>query len=108
MGLTKTVAKEWGALGVRCNAVAFGMIDTRMTNAFSDDSDIKVGGEAIPQGVPAHVAKMWESDQALRMMVPLARKGHADEAASAMAFLASPYSSYVTGHCLEVTGGFGI
>ena len=107
-GLTKTVAKEWGPLGVRCNAVAFGMIDTRMTNAFTDEGTVAVGGEAIPQGLPKHVAAAWTSDEFLRMAVPLARKGEAEEAAAAMAFLASPLSSYITGTTLEVTGGFGI
>lgn len=107
-GLTKTVAKEWGPLGIRCNAVAFGMIDTRMTNAFSEEGAVDVGGAAVPQGIPKHLAKMWNSPDFVRMAVPLARKGNADEAASAIAFLASPMASYVTGHTLEVTGGFGI
>ena len=74
-GLTKTIAKEWGALGVRANAVAFGLIDTRMTNAFAEGTNVAVAGEAIPQGVPEHVAKMWQSKQFLQMAVPLARRG---------------------------------
>jgi 3-oxoacyl-[acyl-carrier protein] reductase len=108
LGLTKTIAKEWGPLGVRANAVAFGMIDTRMTNAFSEEGSVSVGGEAVPQGLPPHVAKMWQSEEMLKMIVPLARRGSADEAASGILFLASPQASYVTGHCLEVTGGMGI
>ena len=113
VGLTKTVAKEWGPLGVRCNAVAFGMIDTRMTNAFDESGAagggaVQVDGRSVPQGVPPHVAKMWQSPEFVQAMVPLARKGRPEEAAGAMAFLASPLSSYVSGHTLEVTGGFGI
>ena len=110
IGLTKTIAREWGPLGVRCNAVAFGMIDTRMTNAFAEDGKgtVKVGGAEVPQGIPPHLAKMWSSGEFVRAMVPLARKGDAEEAANGMCFLASPMASYVTGHTLEVTGGFGI
>jgi len=108
-GLTKTLAKEWGPLGVRANAIAFGMIDTRMTNAFATDETVSLGGEVIQQGLPAHVAKMWsEQSDVLKMVVPLARKGSAEEAANGILFLASPMASYVTGHTLEVTGGFGI
>jgi 3-oxoacyl-[acyl-carrier protein] reductase len=62
----------------------------------------------VPQGLPPHVAKMWQSEEMLKMIVPLARRGSADEAASGILFLASPQASYVTGHCLEVTGGMGI
>ena len=68
---------------MRCNAVAFGMIDTRMTNAFAegDEGTVSVGGAAVPQGLPKHVAKMWSSDDFVRSLVPLARKGRAEEAA---------------------------
>ena len=94
-------------VGVRANAIAFGMIDTRMTNAFS--GAVEVAGEKVPQGLPDHVAAMWNKNpDMLKMIVPLARKGTAEEAAAGMCFLASPMSSYVTGHTLEVTGGFGI
>lgn len=49
-GLTKTLAKEWGPLVVRANAIAFGMIDTRMPNAFASDETVSLGGEVIQQG----------------------------------------------------------
>mmetsp|Transcript_33341 Transcript_33341/g.66354 ORF Transcript_33341/g.66354 Transcript_33341/m.66354 type:complete len:85 (+) Transcript_33341:131-385(+) len=84
------------------------MIDTRMTGAFSEEGTVSVGGEVVPQGLPAHVAKLWQSDDNLRMVVPLARKGSPTEAANGILFLASPLASYVTGHTLEVTGGMGI
>ena len=60
------------------------------------------------QGRRAHVAAMWQKDEMLSALVPLGRKGSADEAAGGVLFLASPLASYVTGHCLEVTGGMGI
>ena len=107
IGLTKTAAREWGPLGIRANCVAFGMIDTRMTRAFAEET-VAVGGEQVAQGLPEHVARMWEDGKALSQIVPLARKGTADEAASAILFLASPLASYVTGTTLEVTGGMGI
>jgi len=101
------VAREWGAFGVRSNAVAFGMIDTRMTQSFADEA-VAVGERAVPQGLPPDVAKMWEGGPLLKAMVPLNRKGTPEEAAGGVLFLASPLASYVTGHCLEVTGGMGI
>ena len=55
------------------------------------------------------MAAMYNKNpEMLKMIIPLARKGTADEAAQGMLYLASPLSSYVTGHTLEVTGGFGI
>lgn len=107
-GLTKTIAKEWGPLGVRCNAIAFGFIDTRMTRSLEGGETVSVGGEAVPQGLPDHVARAVSSAQTLAANVPLARKGTDEEAASGILFLASPLASYVTGHTLEVTGGMGI
>lgn len=108
-GLTKTVAKEWGPFGVRCNAVAFGMIDTRMTRAASaDDEPVEIAGKSIDQGLPDHVALAWRKPEILKQVVPLGRVGTTEEAGNAIAMLASPFSTYVTGHTLECTGGMGI
>jgi 3-oxoacyl-[acyl-carrier protein] reductase len=99
VGLTKTQAKEWGPLGIRANAVAFGMIDTRMTNAFAADATVEVGGVAVPQGLPEHVAAAWGADsKMLSAIVPLGRKGTADEAAGGVLFLASPLASCTPEH----------
>ncbi len=107
-GLTKTIAREWGPLGVRANAVAFGMIDTRMTSAFEEEQTVEVDGSAVPQGLPPHVARAWQTKEMLGAIVPLARKGTPEEAAAGILFLASPLASFITGHTLEVTGGMGI
>eukprot|EP00617_Octactis_speculum_P021649 CAMPEP_0185755318 /NCGR_PEP_ID=MMETSP1174-20130828/13833_1 /TAXON_ID=35687 /ORGANISM="Dictyocha speculum, Strain CCMP1381" /LENGTH=287 /DNA_ID=CAMNT_0028433829 /DNA_START=49 /DNA_END=912 /DNA_ORIENTATION=+ len=112
VGLTKTLAKEWGPLGIRCNAVAFGMISTRMTSSYGEEG----GGETVEvrpgvrvqQGIPDSVAKAWMNPQNISATTPLARPGHPDEAAAGVMLMASPYASYITGHTLEVTGGMGI
>jgi 3-oxoacyl-[acyl-carrier protein] reductase len=102
IGLTKTVAKEWGAFGVRCNAVAFGFIETRMTQAKEKGESIEVAGKEIAIGIPNQMRQMAP------MMIPLARTGLPEEAAGGIVLLASPLASYITGHTLEVTGGAGI
>jgi 3-oxoacyl-[acyl-carrier protein] reductase len=102
VGLTKTVAKEWGRFGVRCNAVAFGFIDTRMTRPKEEGETIEVEGQAIVQGIPeAMRGRAFTAN-------PLGRPGSDEEAAGGIALMASPLAGYVTGHTLEVTGGAGI
>jgi len=102
VGLTKTVAKEWGPFGIRCNAVAFGLIETRLTRPKSDQF-MEVDGNKILLGLPGE-----RSISARLANIPLQREGTPDEAANAVLFLCSPLASYVNGHCLEVTGGAGI
>ncbi|MBI2421393.1 MAG: SDR family oxidoreductase [Candidatus Hydrogenedentes bacterium] len=102
VGLTKTIAKEWGPFGVRCNAVAFGFIDTRLTRDKSAGDTIAVNGEEIALGIPGHLKDM------ATMMIPLTRTGTAEEAAGGILLMASPLASYITGHTLEVTGGAGV
>jgi len=104
VGLTKTIAKEWGAFGVRCNTVAFGYIDTRLTRSKESGDFIEVDGKKIQLGIPqsnASGANKFEN-------IPLRRPGKVEEAAGGILLLASPHSSYITGHTLEVTGGLGI
>jgi 3-oxoacyl-[acyl-carrier protein] reductase len=102
VGLTKTVAKEWGRFGVRCNAVAFGFIDTRMTRPKEEGEAVEVEGQEVTQGIPEAMRERAFTAN------PLGRPGEAEEAAGGIVMMASPLASYVTGHTLEVTGGAGI
>ncbi len=99
LGLTKTVAKEWGAFGIRCNTVAFGFVETRLTGDAEAGKEIERDGEKIALGIPSHMKGM------ITMLIPLGRPGTAEEAAGAIFLLATPYASYITGATLEVTGG---
>ena len=102
VGLTKTVAKEWGRFGVRCNAVAFGFIDTRMTRPKDGSEAAVVDGREIAQGIPDAIREAGATAN------PLGRPGTDREAAGGVVLMASPLAGYVTGHTLEVTGGAGI
>lgn len=98
-GLAKTLAKEWGAFNVQSNAVAFGLIDTRLTAAKEQGATTEREGQQIALGVPAQMREM------AKLLIPLGRPGTAEEAAGPILFLASPWSNYVSGQVLEVTGG---
>ncbi|KAF9887219.1 hypothetical protein FE257_010473 [Aspergillus nanangensis] len=100
LGLTKTVASEWSRYNVRANTVAYGWIDTRITRPPTESEVMTVGGQVIKSGIPLN-AKKWRDTSD----IPLGRPGTAYEAARVMLFLASPMSSYVTGTCIECTGG---
>mgnify|MGYP002386193119 CR=1 FL=1 len=102
VGLTKTVAKEWGPLGIRCNAVAFGFVDTRLTQSKAQGASIQIGEKAVALGIPDEVREVAATRS------PLGRPATPEEAASGILLMASPLASYITGHTLEVTGGAGI
>ncbi|GAA5911340.1 SDR family NAD(P)-dependent oxidoreductase [Sporobolomyces salmoneus] len=106
-GFTKTIAKEWGAFGVRANTVAFGHILTRLTQAKELGEAIEVNGKKIALGIPSGPKKA-DSKPETYPHIPLGRPGTAEDAARAVLFLASPLSSYISGTTLEVTGGMGI
>jgi 3-oxoacyl-[acyl-carrier protein] reductase len=100
IGLTKTMAKEWGRYNVNVNAVGFGMIETRLTQPITPQgATIDVQGRQIAVGVQP---KMLES---LKSVCPLGRAGTPDEAAGAVLFFCSPLSDYVTGEVLICGGG---
>jgi len=103
LGLTKTIAKEWGPFGVRCNAVAFGYIETRLTAAKESGAFMEVKGKKVALGIPAQLIKNRDMSN-----IPIGRPGRPTEAAGGILLMACPWGSYVTGHCLEVTGGTGI
>lgn len=102
VGLTKTIAKEWGFLGIRCNTVAFGFIDTRLTQSKEKGETIEIDGREVSLGIPDNLRSMAP------MTIPLQRPATPEEAAGGIILMASPHAAYITGHTLEVTGGAGI
>ena len=102
VGLTKTIAKEWGRFGVRCNTVAFGFIDTRLTRSKEEGHSIDVDGQQVALGIPEAMREM------AKILIPLGRHGTVEDAAGGILLMASPFAAYITGHTLEVTGGAGI
>lgn len=82
IGLTQSLAKEFGSRGIRVNAIAPGYIQTDMTQSLSEE-----------------VKKMWIND------IPLKRAGVVEDIASVAVFLASEMSAYITGQVLQVDGG---
>jgi 3-oxoacyl-[acyl-carrier protein] reductase len=99
VGLTKTVAKEWGQFKINVNAVAFGFIDTRLTQAKVDENAMEIGGEKVQLGIPEQMRAMASA------IIPLGRPASPEEAAGGIFFLCSPWSNYVHGQTLHVTGG---
>jgi 3-oxoacyl-[acyl-carrier protein] reductase len=99
VGLTKTLAKEWGQFKINVNAVAFGFIETRLTAAKQEDNTMEIGGEKVQLGIPEQLRQMAS------MLIPLGRPGTPEEAAGGVFFLCSPWSNYVHGQVLNITGG---
>lgn len=85
IALTKSAAKEFAARGVQVNAIAPGLIETDMTSAMTEE---------VRDGLLANL--------------PMGRLGTVDEIANAVLFLASPWSSYITGEVLIVDGGLAM
>jgi 3-oxoacyl-[acyl-carrier protein] reductase len=100
IGLTKTLAKEWGRYNINVNAVGFGLIQTRMTQPLKPEGKINMGGKDIPIGVQPATLESALTE------CPLGRIGTPEEAAGAVLFFCSPLSDYVTGEVLICSGGF--
>ncbi|MNM88956.1 3-oxoacyl-[acyl-carrier-protein] reductase FabG [compost metagenome] len=103
LGMTKTLAKEWGRLKVNVNAVAFGLIDTRLTQALAGDASktVNIEGREIKVGVQQ--ARLDAASTA----IPLGRAGKAEEAAGAVVLFCLPESNYLSGQTLYCGGGPG-
>jgi 3-oxoacyl-[acyl-carrier protein] reductase len=99
VGLTKTLAKEWGQFKINVNAVAFGWIETRLTASKDESNVMEIGGETVQLGIPDQMRQMKA------MLIPLGRSGTPQEAAGGVFFLCSPWSNFVHGQVLNVTGG---
>ncbi len=100
LGFTRTLAREWGRFRVNVNAVAYGWIETRLTQAKGEGSAIETAQGRVAVGVPQPQLEVF------RALIPLGRPGTPDEAARVLLFLASPLSDYVSGQVIKVTGGW--
>ena len=98
-GLTKTIAKEWGQFKINCNAVAFGFVETRLTQAKEAGETIEAGGREVELGIPEQMRQMAS------FTIPLGRPAQPSEAAGPVLFLCSPLANYVHGQIVNVTGG---
>jgi 3-oxoacyl-[acyl-carrier protein] reductase len=100
VGITKTLAKEWGQFKINVNAVAFGFVETRLTAAKEEGAEMTApGGEKIELGIPEQMRAMAQA------VIPLGRGATPAEAAGPVLFLSSPLSNYVHGQVLNITGG---
>lgn len=111
VGLTRTIAKEWGpAFGVRANTIAFGFVTTRLTAAKEDGAFITTpDGTKVALGIPGAQlnSRKGGSEPAKQTYpdIPLGRPATPDEAARSVLAVASPLFSYVSGETIRVTGG---
>jgi len=99
VGLTQTLAKEWGRMNVTVNCVAYGFIKTRLTTSAAGESTANIDGREIKVGVNPDLLAMMERS------IPLGRGGTPDEAAGAVYLLCIPESDYVSGQTLMCSGG---
>jgi len=103
IGLTRTMAKEWGRYKVNVNAVAFGPIRTRLTEAPATGvGKIEIEGKEIRVGVNPDLLSQMESS------IPLGRVGTPQEAAGAVYLFCSPESNFISGQYVICGGGFVI
>jgi 3-oxoacyl-[acyl-carrier protein] reductase len=99
VGLTKTLAKEWGGFKINVNAVAFGFVETRLTASKEEGGKIEIEGKEIDLGIPEQMRQLAAA------IIPLGRGASPEEAAGPVFFLCSPWANYVHGQVLHVTGG---
>ena len=99
VGMTQTLAKEWGRMNVTVNCVAYGLVKTRLTGNAAEGGTAHIDGRDIKVGVNADLMAMMERS------IPLGRGGTPEEAAGAVYLLCIPESDYVTGQVLLCTGG---
>ena len=99
VGLTKTLAKEWGGFKINVNAVAFGFVETRLTASKEEGGKIEIEGKEIGLGIPEQMRQLAAA------IIPLGRAATPEEAAGPVFFLCSPWANYVHGQVLNVTGG---
>lgn len=94
INLTRCIALDYGADGIRCNCICAGCIDTPLCRRFNADVGAlqgQSGAEALQEFVTSHI--------------PMQRVGQPEEVASVVLFLCSKDASYINGSVLTVDGG---
>jgi 3-oxoacyl-[acyl-carrier protein] reductase len=103
VGMTRSLAKDWGPYNVTVNCVAFGFIDTLLTQAFSGVvPEIEIGERKLKVGLDAEQAVSMKS------MTPLGRAGTPEEAAGAVFLFCLPESDFITGEIVVAAGGLRV
>ena len=101
VGMTKTMAKEWGRYRVNVNCVAFGLIQTRMTQPVGSGAAVaKIGEREVKMGIQPEFIEF------MNKMIPLGRGGTPEEAAGAVYLMCIPESDYISGELVLASGGF--
>jgi len=101
VGMTKTMAKEWGRYRVNVNCVAFGLIQTRMTQPVGSGAAVaKIGEREVKMGIQPEFIEF------MNRMIPLGRGGTPEEAAGAVYLMCIPESDYISGELVLASGGF--
>ena len=102
VGLTKTLAREWGPFKVNVNAVAFGFVETRLTAAADDGGGerfVRDDGVEVPLGIPSRMRELAP------VIIPLGRPATPQDAAGPIFFLCSHWSNFVHGQVITASGG---
>jgi 3-oxoacyl-[acyl-carrier protein] reductase len=112
VGLTRTLAREWGPFNIQVNCAAFGLMDTRLTQAKEGGAKFElrpVRPARLPAGATPVTIELGIPSairEAALKLIPMGRPGTPREAAGVILFFACPLSDYVSGQVLEVAGGF--
>jgi 3-oxoacyl-[acyl-carrier protein] reductase len=100
VGMTRSLAKDWGRYNVTVNCVAFGLIETRLTQAYEGEvPQIEVGDRKLKVGLDAAQIDM------MKRLIPLGRAGTPDEAAGAVYLFCVPESDFISGEVVVAGGG---
>jgi 3-oxoacyl-[acyl-carrier protein] reductase len=100
VGMTRSLAKDWGRYNVTVNCVAFGFIETRLTQSFSGEvPEIEVAGHKVKVGIDAATVEMMKS------LIPLGRVGTPRDGAGAVYLFCLPESDFISGEIVVAAGG---
>jgi 3-oxoacyl-[acyl-carrier protein] reductase len=100
VGMTRSLAKDWGRYNVTVNCVAFGFIETRLTQTFASEvPEIEIGERKLKVGLDAAQV------EAMKRLIPLGRAGTPEEAAGAVLLFCLPESDYISGEVVVAAGG---